>query len=132
MRAAYKLHHVWYRVRIFSLNKMPSTLYYGAVINPNEREAQKPISYEALPYGLIEVSDSGKIIRFDHIVPVIPEQRSDDSVVVLKPGEFIMPGLIDTHTVRAYLISMERIVHYHLMNLVACASISQSWNVSLG
>lgn len=74
-----------------------STRYYGAVINPNERDAKKPISYDALTSCLIEVSDTGKIITFRRNPDNIPT-ASDGSNVVLKPGEFIMPGFVDTHT----------------------------------
>lgn len=82
------------------------TVYYGAVINPQERNPRKPISYNAWPRCLLEISEDGKIVR---IIPHVPELKLKDTlaseglgnsgVVVLPPGEFIMPGFIDTHTV---------------------------------
>lgn len=78
------------------------TIFYGAVINPVSLS-----EYTALPHCLIAVGESGNI---DWIVDNVAAHELQDAlalkglvdapVVALKDGEFIMPGFIDTHTVR--------------------------------
>jgi len=78
------------------------TIFYGAVVNPKTL-----IAYQALPRCLLAVGSSGTI---DWLIDDVPEHRlhetlskqgcSDARLITLHPGEFIMPGFIDTHTVR--------------------------------
>ncbi|KAI6022728.1 hypothetical protein EDC04DRAFT_2869678 [Pisolithus marmoratus] len=76
------------------------TVYHGPVINP-----KSSTDFEALPNCLIVVGAKGNI---DHLIdkPFAEHQEAlaqiglpdgTYSLIVLKPGEFIMPGLIDTH-----------------------------------
>ncbi|KIJ69327.1 hypothetical protein HYDPIDRAFT_24172 [Hydnomerulius pinastri MD-312] len=78
-----------------------TTVYYGPVINP-----QTLTSYLALPRCLIAVGPDGNIswIEDDVIGSKLQETMiqhgfsdGDYTLVDLKPGEFIMPGFIDTH-----------------------------------
>ena len=85
---------------------MVSSAYYGAVINPQERNPYEPISYNAWPRSLIAVSEDGRIVRvFPHVsesdITDILEREGlqNYDVVKFSPGEFIMPGFVDTHTV---------------------------------
>jgi len=80
--------------------------YYGAVINPQERNPNEPISYNAWPRCLLVVSEDGRIVRVfpqvseSDITSTLEREALQDYVVVkLPPGEFIMPGFVDTHTV---------------------------------
>lgn len=89
------------------------TLYYGPVINPHTF-----IHYHALPRCLIAVGSDGNIIWIeDDIDPSVVHDtiisardlKEDDYTLVNlneKPGEFIMPGLIDTHVVRRLISSL--------------------------
>lgn len=85
---------------------MVSVAYYGAVINPQERNPKEPISYDAWPRCLLVVSEDGRIVRvFPHVSEsdilgtLEREGHRGCSVVKLSHGEFIMPGFVDTHTV---------------------------------
>ncbi|KAF9246460.1 hypothetical protein BU15DRAFT_40175 [Melanogaster broomeanus] len=78
-----------------------TTIYYGPVINP-----QTTTYYLALPRCLIAVGPDGNIswIEDDIVGSKLQETivkhgfvEGDYTLVYLKPGEFIMPGLIDTH-----------------------------------
>jgi cytosine/adenosine deaminase-related metal-dependent hydrolase len=78
-----------------------STVYHGAVINP-----QTLTSYDALPNCLLAVSPAGEIewIVEDVVDSMVQETMSqkgclEAELISLKHGEFIIPGLIDTHTV---------------------------------
>lgn len=79
---------------------MSETRYYGAVINPQERNPKKPISYDVYSSCRITVSAEGKITDFT------PGENPEggDNEVVLKSDEFFMPGFIDTHTVRGRFV----------------------------
>ncbi|KAF8236255.1 Metallo-dependent hydrolase [Tricholoma matsutake] len=79
------------------------TIYYGPVITPESLR-----EYRALPKCLLSVGPSGNI---DWIVEYVPEYLLQDTLaqkgfldinaidfIVLKAGEFIIPGFIDTHT----------------------------------
>ncbi len=84
---------------------MSTTIYYGSVINPVSLD-----SYEALPRCLLAVGATGCVEWLvedveDSLVEDTMGQKGyvDNPVVPLKKTEFIMPGLIDTHTVRAFL-----------------------------
>lgn len=81
-------------------------LYYGPVINPKTLT-----NYLALPWCLIAVGSDGNIIWIEddiepsaiHSVIALRGLKDDEYKLVdfsAKPGEFIMPGLIDTHVVR--------------------------------
>jgi len=83
-------------------NMVTSTIYYGAVINP-----QTLTFYQALPNCLLAVGHTGEIdwIVEDVVDSMVQETMAqkgclDADVIALKHGEFIMPGFIDTHTVR--------------------------------
>ncbi|KAF9227848.1 guanine deaminase [Gyrodon lividus] len=78
-----------------------TTVYYGPVINP-----QTLTSYLALPRCLVAVGPDGNISwiendvvgsKFQETITQHGFSDGDYSLVDLKPGEFIMPGLIDTH-----------------------------------
>ncbi|KAG1754407.1 hypothetical protein EDB19DRAFT_1823727 [Suillus lakei] len=80
------------------------TVYYGPVINP-----QSVTDYLALPRCLICVSSQGDIewivenVESTKLNDVLAQHDcapSDITLVCLKEGEFLMPGLVDTHTVR--------------------------------
>jgi Predicted metal-dependent hydrolase with the TIM-barrel fold len=78
-----------------------STVYYGAVINP-----QTLTFYQALPNCLLAVGPTGEIdwivedVASSMVQETMAQKGSADvDVVDLKRGEFIMPGFIDTHTV---------------------------------
>ncbi|PBK97077.1 guanine deaminase [Armillaria gallica] len=79
---------------------MSTTIYYGAVINPVSLD-----SYEALPRCLLAVGATGCVewLIDDVEVSLVEDTMGqkgyvDNPVVHLKKTEFIMPGLIDTHT----------------------------------
>jgi guanine deaminase len=80
------------------------TVYYGAVINPvNLTE------YQALPRCLLAVGSDGTIdwIVNDVESSMVQETMArngyiDTEIYELKDGEFLMPGLIDTHTASSF------------------------------
>lgn len=83
-----------------------STIFYGALISPNSLT-----SYAALPHAVLSVSKATGVIDWlEEDVPASSLQDvlakhgildlSEVELVGLKEGEFLMPGLIDTHTVR--------------------------------
>lgn len=76
-------------------------VYYGSLINPTTLT-----SYEASPNCLIAVSSQGNIDWIVHDVidslvqeTLLQKGSLDAEVTVLHPGQFLMPGFIDTHTV---------------------------------
>jgi guanine deaminase len=80
------------------------TVFYGAVINPVDLT-----SYHALPHALLAVSSKGEIAWIEEDVESSALQEVlaakgwlEADVVELKLGEFLMPGLVDTHTVRRF------------------------------
>ena len=79
-----------------------SSVYYGSVVNPIS-----PASYDTLLNCLIGVNRQGDIEWMVDRVPVTAIQDTlaqkgcpDAETVILSAGEFIIPGFIDTHTVR--------------------------------
>lgn len=79
---------------------MSSIVYYGPVINPVTLS-----SFKALPSCLLAVGPTGNIdwIVEDVDSSMVQETMAahgyiDVDVVCLPDGQFIMPGLIDTHT----------------------------------
>jgi guanine deaminase len=102
------------------------TIYYGAVINP-----ETLISYKALPRCLLSVGPLGNI---DWIVEDVAEHTLQDTlaqkgcidvdVTTLRTGEFIVPGFIDTHTVRNIChYTTPRSIHLHRRDSLARPSI---------
>lgn len=85
-----------------------ATIYYGPVINPRSLK-----DYLALPKCLILVSADGDI---DHVYDDVQSSQLQDiiaqhgytlpgaSFIELKEGEFLMPGFVDTHTVRQCVV----------------------------
>ena len=78
------------------------TIYHGAVINP-----KTVASYDVLLKCLLAVEPSGEIAWMvedvvDAMVQEVMSQKGclEAEVITLKHGEFIIPGFIDTHTVR--------------------------------
>lgn len=87
-----------------------ATIYYGPVINP-----QSLTDYLALPRCLILISSDGDIdrvyedVQSSQLQDIIAQSGYADlgaSFIQLKEGQFLMPGLIDTHTVRPRVISV--------------------------
>lgn len=85
---------------------MTLSIFYGAVINPVSLT-----DFEKLPTCLLAVGPDGTIAWIVKKVPAHLLQDTlaekglvDVDVVVLKEGEFIIPGFIDTHTVESNLI----------------------------
>jgi hypothetical protein len=96
---------------------LSDTVFYGSVINP-----QTLYNYQALPRSLLAVSASGTIewiventadpqMGIDSWIREIISQKglSDVEIVMLKHGEFLMPGFVDTHTVRQNLTIEHRL-----------------------
>ena len=116
-----------------------TTIYSGPVVSP-----QSLSGYLALPRCLIAVAAHGDILWIDHDIDpanlrdTIARHGVDTYTLVhLKPGEFIMPGLVDTHIVRSppfsppLLISPQHACQFP--NLGVCASLpSPSCEISLG
>lgn len=77
-------------------------IFYGAVVTPVDAS-----TWKALPRCLFCVGSTGNI---DWMLEYIQENKlhealsqkgySLDDVVILQDGEFVIPGFIDTHTVR--------------------------------
>lgn len=89
-----------------------STIFYGGLISPSSLT-----SYLALPRAVLSVSRSTGVIEWiEEDVPAselqqvlakhgyssLEDYNNDMDLVGLKLGEFLMPGFVDTHTVRAY------------------------------
>lgn len=82
-----------------------STVFYGALVTPTSLS-----SYIASPHALLAVSkSSGRIEWVEDDVPAHALQDTlakhglaaeDIDLIELKNGEFLLPGFIDTHTVR--------------------------------
>lgn len=83
-----------------------STIFYGALVTPKSLTA-----YDALPHAVLCVS--GSTGHIDWIEPDVPASSllnvlakhglldlTGVDIIELKPGEFLLPGFIDTHTVR--------------------------------
>ncbi|ESK89865.1 guanine deaminase [Moniliophthora roreri MCA 2997] len=76
-------------------------VFYGSVINP-----ESLTFYKASPNCLLAVNKHGNVEWIEHDVEDSMVQEvmlrngcsGDEDVVVLKFGQFIMPGFIDTHT----------------------------------
>lgn len=86
------------------LNNMTSreTVFYGAIINPVDLD-----SFQALPNGALAISSAGEIAWLEENVESSGLQDvlakhgwQDAEVTELASGEFLIPGFVDTHTVR--------------------------------
>jgi guanine deaminase len=79
------------------------TIFYGAIVNPVDLT-----SYQALPRAVLALTSAGEIAWIEEDVDSSALQEilaahgwQDADVIELKLGEFLVPGFIDTHTVRA-------------------------------
>ena len=79
-----------------------ATTFYGAVINPTSLDV-----YQTLPRCLLSVDALGYIewivedVEPYNLQETLASKRLVDAeVFALKDGEFIIPGFVDTHTVR--------------------------------
>jgi guanine deaminase len=78
------------------------TIFYGPLVNPKSLS-----SFQALPRCLLAVAASGQIdwieedVHESALLDVLAQHGSlDVPLVNLRHGEFILPGFVDTHTVR--------------------------------
>lgn len=81
------------------------TIFYGPLVNPESLS-----SFQALPKCLIALAASGQIdwieedVHESALLNVLAQHGSlDVPLVNLRHGEFILPGFVDTHTVRLIL-----------------------------
>jgi guanine deaminase len=88
-----------------------STIFYGPVVNPKSHS-----SFQALPRCLLAVGASGQIdwmeedVHESAVLNVLAQHGSlDIPLVSLRHGEFILPGFVDTHTVRMLLFKALRL-----------------------
>ncbi len=86
------------------------TIFYGPVVNPKSLS-----SFQALPRCLISVDASGHIdwieedILDSALQNVLAKHASlDTPLISLRHGEFILPGFVDTHTVRIHFTGAMR------------------------
>lgn len=102
-------------------------IFYGAVVTPKTLT-----SYDALPHALLCVSRStGNIDWIESDVPASSLQDvlakhgfvdlADVELVELKQGEFLLPGFIDTHTVRTQF----RLSAFESVNADSCNNAVQ-------
>lgn len=88
--------------------QVSARLYHGPLIHSVDIS-----TLEALPRALLAISASGRIewVEKDVDPSLMLEiaiahgwdaQSSSIEVIVAQPGEWIMPGFIDTHTVRSF------------------------------
>jgi hypothetical protein len=83
----------------------PRTIFYGPVVNPVSHS-----SFQALPRCLLAVGPSGEIdwivedVHKSALLDVLAQHGSPNTpLIVLRRGEFLLPGFVDTHTVCALL-----------------------------
>jgi guanine deaminase len=81
------------------------TIFYGPLVNPKSLS-----SFQALPRCLLAVSSSGHIdwieedVHESALQNVLAQHASLEARLVnLRHGEFVLPGFVDTHTVRILL-----------------------------
>jgi hypothetical protein len=79
-----------------------ATVFYGPIVNP-----KSTASFLLLPNALLAVAASGSVDWIeDNVLPsslqdVLARHGSlDTPLIALKHGEFLLPGFVDTHTVR--------------------------------
>lgn len=83
----------------------PITFFYGGVVTPID-----PRQWDVIPKCLLMVGPTGDIIWMSEDIEInmpggeimvqAPNGRCIAGFVFLREGEFIIPGFIDTHTVR--------------------------------
>ena len=80
-------------------------IFYGPFVNPKSLS-----SFQALPRCLLAVGPSGHIdwieedVHESALQNVLAQHASlEERLVSLRHGEFIIPGFVDTHTVRILL-----------------------------
>lgn len=88
-----------------------SIVYYGAVVNPVSLT-----EYKKLPRCLLAIGSDGNIDWMAEDVEgsmiqetMVQHGYIDVEVCLLKEEEFIMPGLIDTHTVCVFTANIVRL-----------------------
>ena len=86
------------------------TVFYGALVTPLSLTA-----YAALPRALICISSDGDIARrlddvepYDLQLALSTHGAVDAELIELRRGEFLLPGFVDTHTVRPARASKPR------------------------
>ena len=89
------------------------SIFYGAVVNP-----QTLTSYDARPRCLLAVGPSGNIEWMEgDVAPHALESTlakygcSNEELIELKDGEFLLPGFVDTHTVSYAPFDQTRVTH---------------------
>ena len=112
------------------------TVFYGSLITPT---AASLSSYSAFPKALLCVShDTGIIQWIEEDVPSHAVQEAlakygivgeDIQLVELKTGEFLLPGFIDTHTVRTITSSSPVKLVNITLNRSACTAAPKYWKV---
>jgi hypothetical protein len=113
-----------------------STVFYGPVVNPKSLS-----SFQALPRCLLAVGATGQIdwieedVHESALLNVLAQHGSlDIPLVSLRHGEFILPGFVDTHTVRMLLFKAVRLrVLFigHDWSSVACTPSPEYWQVGV-
>ena len=90
-------------------------VFYGPIVNPKSTS-----SFLLLPNSLLAVAASGKVdwlednVHPSSVQDVLARHGSlDTPLIALKNGEFILPGFVDTHTVR---VSSTPYSSVHLMD----------------
>ena len=108
-----------------------TTVFYGPIVNPKSTSSFLP-----LPNTLLAVAASGKIdwieenVHPSSVQDVLARHGSlDTPLISLKYGEFILPGFIDTHTVRV-TPSTRRTMFIIDRRSTACTSGAEHWQVS--
>ena len=93
------------------------TIFYGPVINPVSLTR-----FDTLPNCLLSIDPSGKIEwMIDNVYKhqlqntLASKALSHVKIVYLKDGEFLMPGLIDTHTVTRCSQIVQKLVPDYLV-----------------
>lgn len=86
------------------------TIFYGPLVNPKSLS-----SFQALPRCLLAIGSSGHIdwieedVHESALQNVLAQHASLEArLVILRHGEFILPGFVDTHTVRILLTEVMR------------------------
>lgn len=115
-----------------------STVYYGGLITPGTLT-----EYIALPHALLSVSGStGEIEWIEEDVPENMLQNvlakhgmlSGFDLLALKLGEFLMPGFIDTHTVRVSELHWRKHTDTSATSprrTIACSTGAEYWQVQI-
>jgi guanine deaminase len=86
------------------------TIFYGPLVSPKSLS-----SFQALPRCLLAIGSSGHIdwieedVHESALQDVLAQHASLEAHLVnLRHGEFILPGFVDTHTVRILLTEATR------------------------